>query len=419
MKISTAKVIAERIESGDLLAFGYVHSGFEPLFKSLNEFACSRDVDVFIHCVLRYTSEYLFPLDRIAPHFGGRFLITQIAPEQAGLLTGGNVDILPLPLSQVQRYLKESLRKRRVWLFSEISPPDGRGLCNTGYSALFPLSLYPECICVGLVNDKMPPTFGDTSLRAETFQYFVEMPSGLPFYPEPALTDAMMRAGQNAAHLIDEGATIQTGMGEVPYAVLRALSGRKNLRFQSGILPEEVMALIEEGCFTGKACCNVTNARSGRFYDWLKLNPAVEIRSLDYTHDVNLMSQQHGFTSINSAICVDLFGQVVLETLGSRQISGIGGALDYARASGNGNGKSIIAMTSTYGEENRTKIVPLLNSGEIVSLTRHDVNYVVTEFGVAELRHRSRQERARNLISVAHPKHREDLMRRAREIRLI
>jgi 4-hydroxybutyrate CoA-transferase len=265
----------------------------------------------------------------------------------------------------------------------------------------------------------MPPTFGDTSLRAETFQYLVEMPSGLPFYPEPALTDAMMRVGQNVAHLIDEGATIQTGMGEVPYAVLRALSGRKNLRFQSGILPEEVMALIEEGCFTGKACCNVTSARSKRFYDWLKMNPAVEIRSLDYTHDVNLMSQQPGFTSVNSAICVDLLGQVVLETLGSRQISGIGGALDYARASGNGTGKSIIAMTSTYGEEERTKIVPLLTGGEVVSLTRHDVNYVVTEFGVAELRYRSRQERARNLISVAHPKHREELERIARAIKLL
>ena len=418
-KLASMERIAQRIKPGDLLAFGYVHSGFDILFQSLCQRGKCTGVDVMIPCVLRYRPDWLFHLDRIVPGFDGRFLIAQIAPEHSRLPDGKSLDILPLCLSQIPSYLNDSASKRRVWVFSEISPPDEKGFCNTGYSAPFPVSLYPDCTSVGLVNEKVPPTLGDTSLPVEVFDYLVEMPAGVPLYPEPEITESMVRVGKNVSGLIEEGATIECGVGEILYAVLRALSGRKNLRFQSGILPQEIASLVDEGCFKDKVSCNVTSARSPDFYDWLKMNPAVQVKAMDYTHNILLLSQQNRFTAIGSAICIDLLGQVVSETLGYRQITGVGGSLDFARASGMGNGKSIIALTSTYGREEHPKIVPFLKRGDVVNITRYDVDYVVTEFGVAELKYRSRQERTLNLISVAHPQHREELMAAARETRLI
>lgn len=417
-KKSTIKRIAQEFKPGDLLAFGYVHSGFEPLFESLCEENCPG-VDIFIPVVPRYRPEWLFHLEKILPHFSGRFLATQIAPEHSTLLNGNNFDILPLPLSQVPDFLKASAGRRRVWIFSEISPPDKKGSCNTGYSAPFPVSFYQNFISVGLINEKIPPTFGDTSLSVNSFDYLIEISPGLPLAPEPEITEAMMQVGRNVAQLIEDEATIQTGVGDIPCVVLRALAGRKDLRFQSGALPQEIISLLEEGCFKGKVSCNVTGARTPEFYDWLRMNPDVEVRALDYTHNVMLLSQAHRFTSIGSAFCTDLLGQVLSETIGYRQITGVGGSLDYARACEIGNGRSIIAFTSTYNGERHSKIVPFHRNGDVVNLTRYDVDYIVTEFGAAELKYRSRQERVRNLISIAHPNHREELMDQARQAKLL
>lgn len=416
-KPATIEWIAQKIEPGDLLAFGYVHSGFEPLFEIL----CKSDkkIDVFIPCVLRYRSDWLFHLERIAPRFSGRFLITQIAPEHSRLIDGDHCDILPLALSQTPAYLEESSGRRRVWLFAEISPPDTKGQCNTGYSAPFPVSLYSRCISVGLVNEKVPVTFGDTSLPVEAFDYLAEIPPGVPFYPDPETSETMTRMGQNVSQLVEDGATIQSGVGEALYPVLKALSGKRNLRFRSGILPEDVISLVEEGCFDGRVSCNVTAARSPEFYDWLEMNPAVEVRSMDYTHNRLVLSRHPRFTAISSAVCADLLGQVASETIGYRQVTGVGGSLDFACACGMGNGRSIIALTSTYGADERSKIVSSLKRGDVVNITRYDVDYVVTEFGAAQIRFMPRKERAENLISVAHPGHREELIRAAREAKLI
>jgi 4-hydroxybutyrate CoA-transferase len=417
--LTEIKDLVNRMNPGDMLAFGYVHNGFSSLFEGLSQSVDCTDIDVFIPCVFRYGKEYIFPLDKIAGQFPGRFLVTQIAPEFAGCVKKGKTDILPLPLSRVPNYLISQSKKRKVWVFCEISPPDASGICNTGYSAPFPLSLLEKCEAVGLINEAIPSTFGDTAIPAKYFDHFVKMQSGLPLFPEPETSEATRLIGLHAAPLIEDDSTIEGGIGEIITSVLAALSGKQRLRFQSGCMPEDVRALVESGVIIDKSAGNITGARSPGFYEWIKNNPAVEIRTMEYTHNVFQMARQPKFVALGSALAVDLLGQVAAETIGATQITGIGGALDFARASGLGGGKSIIAMASTYGAKNTSKIVPLFDKGDVVSLTRHDVDYIVTEYGIARLKDQPRRDRVRNLISVAHPDNREWLSERAKQLGIL
>lgn len=418
-KFTKIQEIGRRITSGDLLAFGYVHNGFDDLFAELSKFQWDHRVQVYIPCVFRYRTEDMFPLDTISAQFSGQFLVTQIAPSFAGTLKTGKVDILPLPLSQASRYLKEQATKRKVWVFCEMTPPDSRGFCNTGYSAPFPLSLFKDCEVVGLVNEKIPATYGDTAIPAQYVNHFVEIPARLPLFPELEVSETTRQLGQYVGDLIDNDTTIEGGIGETVAAVLSTLGNKKNLRFQSGIIVEDVRALVEQGVIIDRSVCNVTGARSADFYEWIRMNPALEVRTMEYTHNIHTMSQQPGFTAIGAALAVDLLGQVASETIGSRQITGIGGALDFARASGMGNGKSIIALPSTFGKDNASRIISLYDKGDVVTLTRYDIDYIVTEYGIAELKYKSRRERATNLIRVAHPDHRASLTEKATQIGLL
>jgi len=412
---STIQEIGRLIAKGDMLAFGYVHNGLTGVFEGLSEFEWDHRVQAFMPSVFRYGKEDMFPLDKISERFSGQLLVAQIAPAFSGTLKTDNVDLLPLPLSQTPRYLKEQALRRKLWLFCEIAPPDDRGFCNTGYQAPFPLSLFKDCEVVGLVNEKMPPTYGDTAIPSDCFNHFIEIPHRLPLFPEPEVSDTTRRLGRNVVQLIDDDTTIEVGIGETVSAVLSTLDHKKNLRLQSGIIIEDVRALVEKGVIVDRSVCNVTGARSADFYEWIRMNPAIEIRTMEYTHDIARLAALPGFTAIGGALAVDLLGQVASETIGSRQITGIGGALDFARAGGMRGGKSIIALPSTFGKDNASRIVSLFDHGDAVSLTRYDVDYIVTEHGIAPLKDRSRRERVRNLIGAAHPDHRGVLTEKAKE----
>jgi len=415
-KLTNIEEIGQQISSSDMLVFGYVHSGYEPLFESLSRWV--SNVDTLILCILRYREEDIFHLDKAAERFNGRLFVIQTAPQFTGVLKRARVGVLPLAFSQIPGYLTQTAKSRKVWLFCETTPPDEGGFCNTGYSAPFPLSAYESCESVALVNKGMPATYGDTAIPARVFKYFTELPDELPLYSEPVITEITRKVGVNVAELIEDDSTIEVGVGSVISSVLNALSGKKGMRIQGGILPDEAKNLVERGV-VDKCTTNVTGSYSSGFYDWLRMNPAVEVKSMEYTHNISLMSQWPKFTSVGSAVCVDLLGQVACETIGSIQITGVGGALDFARASHLSGGRSIIAMTSTYGSNKASKIVPTLDKGNVVSMTRYDVDYIVTEYGTAELKYKTRAEKALNLISVAHPSHRESLRENAIKLDLI
>ena len=419
-KLTSIEEIGPQIASGDMLAFGYVHSWFESLFEAFDEFNWDRNVSIFILGTLGYRESDIFHLDKVCAKLNAWFLVPQIAPGFAGPAKQGRVEILPLPLSQTYRYLAREAKSRRIWLFCEVGTPNEKGFCNTGYSAPFPQSLYKHCRLIGLINDKMPPTYGDTAIPVSAFDHLVNLPeSRLPLYPEPLTTEVMQRIGQNVAELVEDDSTIQVGVGGVISSIIKALSSKSGLRIRSGILPDDVRGLVEKGIVVDKCVANVTGAYSPDFYNWLRMNPAVEIKTLDYTHNILLLSQQYKFTAIGSALCVDLLGQAVCETIGLTQITGLGGALDFARAAELSGGKGIIAMPSVYGDKESSRIVPLLEKGDVVSLTRYDIDYVVTEYGIAESKYKSRSEKAGNLIKVAHPQHREWLQKEAARLGLI
>ncbi|MBW2637671.1 MAG: hypothetical protein JRC86_09160, partial [Deltaproteobacteria bacterium] len=387
-KFSDVREVVRQIAPGDMLAFCYVHSGFDPLFEVFSEFKWSYNVDIFILSILRYVEEYIFHLDRAVENVEGNFLITQMAPIYAKCFKKDNVDVLPLPISDVLGYFNEMTMRRKVWLFCEMGTPNEEGFCNTGYSAPFPLSLYEKCEVVGLINDIMPTTYGDTSIHETVPKYFIQIPSKLPLYPKPISTEVTDKIGSLVAELIVDGSTIQLGVGSIITSIIGALSTKKQLHFSGGFLPEDVRILIEKNVVTDACGCNATGAYSKEFYKWLDTNRSVEVKSSDYSHSILAAAQEHMFTSITSAISVDLLGQVVSETIGTSQISGIGGGLDFSRAAHMGTGKSIVVMASTFGEIHNSKIIPAIGNGNVVSLTRHDVDYVVTEYGIAELRYR-------------------------------
>ncbi len=412
--------LASQIKPGDLLVFGYVHSGYEGVFEKLGKFKKMAEVDVFILSILRYREKDIFNLSNVAKKFPGRFIICQSSPEFANVFKKSELDILPLVFFQAPDYLERESESRRLYLFCEVSEPDGKGFCNTGYSAPFPLSVYNKCEIIGLVNKKILPTYGDTSIHEKFFKYFVRIPiEKLPLYPAPHETEVMKKIGRYVAELIENESTFEVGVGAVISSVLDALSNKRDLILLGGFLPEEAKKLVERGTID-KCVANVTGAYTLKFYDWLKMNPSVEIRTMEYTHNLLFLAQQTKFISVLSALYIDLLGQVVSETIGPTQITGAGGSLGFARASQmSEEGKSIIAMTSTYGRDERTKIVPSLDSGSVVTLTRYDVDYVVTEYGIAKLRYKSRKEKAINLINIAHPRHREWLKKEAKNLDLI
>jgi acyl-CoA hydrolase len=229
----------------------------------------------------------------------------------------------------------------------------------------------------------------------------------------------MQKIGQNVAELVEDGSTIQVGVGAVIPSVLRALSTKNRLRIRSGILPEDVRVLVEAGVVIGKCVANVTGAYSYDFYEWLRDNTSVEIKTLEHTHNILLLCRQPKFTAIGSAVSIDLLGQAACETIGTAHITGVGGALDFARAADLGGGKRILAMPSTYRKGDKSRIVPVLDKGDIISLTRYDADYVVTEHGIAELKYKSRTEKALGLIKVADPQHREWLEEEAKKLYFI
>ncbi len=419
-KTVKAEDVTARIAGGDTLAFGYVHAGFEPFFNALAERCLGTDLRVIILSTLRYSNGHIFPLANVMEKLGAHVLICQLAPQFAGLAQRGKVDVLPLPFSAFPGCLAQEGRSRRLCLFCEVAPPDASGMCNPGYSAPFPPWLYRGCRVVGLLNESLPVTRGDSVLPADIFDCFVAPSMGtLPLFPEPEITGVLEKIGENVAQLVEDDSDIEIGVGSGPATVLKALSSKHGLCVHSGILPDGVRELVERGVVTRSCTANVTGASSPEFYRWLDRNPAVEIRALDYTHNVLTIAGFQRFVAINSALCIDLLGQAVCETVGPKQITGLGGALDYARGAALGGGRSIIMLPSSHGEQVSPSIVPAVEPGSTISLTRYDTDYVVTEYGIACLRYRTRQERVLALIGIAHPSHREWLHRSAAEMHLI
>lgn len=364
---------------------------------------------------------------------GGRFrVITGFAtPVSYELQKNGLVEYIPIVFSQAHRWVEEQINPDAV--FVRLAPPDDSGMCSYGWAPGYTPDLVRLAKERGLpliaeIDATMPYTFSNEQAPVDAITCVIEC-SGPPAGGDvPVL--ASDKSGAIAVYLnplVPDGATLQVGIGSVPDAAVSLLVDKKDLGIHTEVLNEGLIDLIEGGQATGarkklhpgKAVCTIAamSDRIGRFVD---RNPDVLAMSSREALNPATIAKNPSVRCINSAFQVDLLGQINAETLGGFQVAGVGGQLDFFRGAALAeDGASIIVLDSTTSDESRTRIVPSFEPGSVVTSTRYDVDYIVTENGVAQMRGKTTLERARGLIGVAHEKFRDELEQSARELGLI
>jgi acyl-CoA hydrolase len=335
----------------------------------------------------------------------------------------GRADYLPVFLSEIPHLIR-SRRIRVDVALIQVSPPDRRGYVSLGVSVdVVRAAVDTADLVLAEVNERMPRTLGDSFLHVDRIDRLIPVDDPL-LERTPQPPDAVAQEiGRHVARLVPDGATLQTGIGQIPDAVLAALVERKDLGVHTEMLSDGIMALANAGVINGRRKTlhpgkMVTSFVMGSraLYEWVHDHPAIEMRASDYTNDPGVIRQNDLMVSINSALAVDLTGQVASDTIDGRFYSGIGGQVDFIRgAARSRGGKAIIALRSTAKKGTVSRICPVLEEGAGVVTSRGDVRYVVTEYGAADLWGRSIRERAMALIAIAHPDYRAELLEAAKQ----
>jgi len=331
-------------------------------------------------------------------------------------LKAGNGSYTPVFLSEVPLLFKRNIVPLDVTLI-HVSVPDKHGYCSLGVSVEATLAAIDNAkIVIAQVNKQMPRTHGDGIIHVSEIDLFVECDEPIPTHNMPDPTDIENKIGDYVASLIEDRSTLQMGIGTIPNAVLTRLTNHKDLGLHTEMFSDGVIDLILNDVITG----NYKGINSGRalatflmgskrLYDYVDDNPFVEMRESDYVNNVGNIMQNPKMVAINSAIEVDVTGQVCADSIGTKIYSGVGGQMDFIRgASLSEGGKAIIALPSTT-KKGISRIVPTLNPGAGVVTTRAHVHYIITEYGVANLFGKTIKERVKALVNIAHPNHREDI----------
>ncbi|MDD5140397.1 MAG: GNAT family N-acetyltransferase [Verrucomicrobiales bacterium] len=339
----------------------------------------------------------------------------------------GVADYTPLFLSEIPRMFREKRMHLDVALV-QVSPPDAHGFCSFGVSVdVVKAAVESADFVIAEVNPNMPRTLGDSFVHVSELDAMVKSELPVLEFPMEPITPEAQKIAEFIESLVPDGATLQTGIGAIPSAVLAALKNKRDLGMHTEMITEAVVPLIESGVLNGRRKTLlprkiVTSFCFGnrKFYDYIHDNPAFEFCPTEFTNDPFQIARNRDMIAISSAIEVDLTGQVCADSIGGKFYSGFGGQVDFVRgAARSENGKPIIALPSTTCDGSVSRIVPWLKTGAGVVTTRADVHYVVTEYGVACLHGKSVRERVLALIHIAHPKFRDELMQQAREARLV
>jgi acyl-CoA hydrolase len=332
----------------------------------------------------------------------------------------GNGDYIPIFLSEIHLLFRRAILPIDV-AFIQVSPPDQHGYCSLGTSVDITLPAVETAkIVIAQINVHVPRTHGDGIIHLRDIDYAVQGDSPLPLSGSAVITDIEARIGIHVANLIEDGATLQLGIGNIPNAVLRNLGNHQRLGIHTEMFSDGILPLVESGVITGEekvvkkgkiVTCFAVGSQ--KLYDFVDDNPLVHFKEAAYTNDTAIIRRNPKVTAINSAIEIDLTGQVCADTIGNRQYSGVGGQMDFIRgASLSQGGKPIFAMPAATAN-GISKITPYLKEGAGITTTRAHVHYVVTEYGVTNLFGKNLKQRAQALISIAHPQFREQLEREA------
>lgn len=416
-RVCSAQEAVEKVRSGDRIVFSHACGEPRMLPKALMDRVGElRDVEI-VHMVpmgeaLYCHHEYASSFRHVALFSGG--------PTREAIWEN-RADYIPYVFSEIPHLFETTLPVDVAMV--TVSPPDANGFCSLGVSVDYTKKAVEKAkTVIAEVNKTMPRTHGDSFVHASDIDYFVEVDLPIAELPGAELTEVEINIGKNVARLIDDGCCLQLGIGGIPDAVLRNLTEFKDLGIHSEMISDGVQHLVEKGVITGrkkslhkgKVVVNfLMGSRS--FYEWVNDNPMIEMRTVDYTNNPYVIAQNKRMIAINSALEVDLLGQVCADTMGPRQFSGVGGQLDFVRgARMSEGGKAVIALPSS-AKGRVSRIVPTLKPGAAVTTSRNDVDYVVTDYGVAALKGRTVRDRMKALIGIAHPDFREELTRQAFE----
>jgi len=417
-KLVSAAQAVQIVKAGDRVVTGHACGEPAALIDALVDRAPELENVEIVHMVAMGQAKYAQPgMEKSFRHnavfVGGS---TRKAVEEK------RADYTPCFFHEVPRLFKEKILPVDVALI-QVTPPDKDGFCSYGVSADYTVAA-AECatIVVAQMNRMMPRT-GGAKIHMDAIHFIVEEDVPIIELKPPTIGEVEKRIGANVATLVVDGATLQLGIGAIPDAVLLFLKDKKDLGIHTEMFSDGVVALAEAGVITNRKKTINTGKfiatflmGSRRLYDFVDNNPDVELLPVDYTNDPCVAGEHENLMSINSALQVDLMGQVNAEMIGSRQFSGIGGQVDFIRgASRSRGGKSIIALPSTAAGGKISRICCELDRGAAVSTSRNDVHYVVTEYGIAELRGKTLRQRAEALIAISHPDFRQTLQEEAKE----
>lgn len=408
----TAKEAVQKIKSNDIVVVGHACGEPANLINAMVDNKDSYENVEIVHMVAMGKAKYCD--EGMEKHFRHNAIFVGGTTKKA--VKEGRADFTPTFFFEVPKLLREKLKVDVV--LAQASPMDEHGYMSLGISVDY---TKPACETAKLViiqvNKNMPKTMGDSFIHISNVDYIVECDEPIYTLPRPNIGEIERKIGENCAKLIQDGDTLQLGIGAIPDAVLSFLTDKKDLGIHSEMFTDGVVELFEKGVVTNKMKKTHTGKMVATFlmgtqklYDFVNNNVAVEMFPVDYVNHPAVIMKEDNIVSINSCVQVDLMGQVVSESIGDTQISGVGGQVDFVRGvSMAKNGRSIIAMPSTVKGKS-SKIVIKIDDYAAVTTSRNDVDYIVTEYGIAELKGKTLKERSKALIKIAHPDFRQELI---------
>jgi len=418
--IATAEEAAKAIKSGDRVVLAHACGEPQTVPEAIVARAHELEQVEFLHRMGTGKGSYMQP--GMEKHFRHNSLFAGANARKA--LIEGRADFTPCYISEIPSLFINGEYPIDVAIVTT-TPPDKHGFVSLGVSIDYTMQAVNSAkIVIAEVNPNMPRTFGNSFVRVEDIDYFVPVETPIPEVNPAKIGAVEKQIGSLIASLIPDEATLQLGIGAIPDAVLNLLDDKHDLGIHTEVFSDGVMNLVEKGVIT----CRKKNLNpdriistfimgSRRLYDWVDENPMISMHRENYVNDPNVIAQNDNLISINSALQVDLMGQVAADTLGPQQFSGVGGQVDFVRgAYRSKNGKSIIALPSTAAGGKISRIAVTLDLGATVTTNRHDVQYVVTEYGIAHLKHHTVRERMEALINIAHPDFRSELREQAKKV---
>jgi acetyl-CoA hydrolase len=428
-KLTTADEAVKRIKSGDNVV---IQPGCAVPLELVRAMVRRKDEleDVTIYHIL-IVGELPYVNPGMEKHFKHKAFFTGANVRKA--VHEGRAEFIPIFLSEVPLLFKRNIIPVDIALLN-VSPPDEHGFCSLGVDVgTIKTAAEKAKIVIAQINSEMPRSLGDSFIHINKIHHIVEHTEAISELPQvdPNTSEEMLgiydTIGKYTAELIEDGSTLQMGIGAIPDSVMKYLRDRRNLGVHTEMFSDGIVSLVEEGIINGEE----KTIHPGKIivgfvlgtkkvFKFIDNNPVIEFHPQEYVNDPFIIAQNKKMVAINSAIEIDITGQVCADSIGTRIFSGIGGQVDFIRGAAHSEGgKPIIALPSITKDGDVSRIVPQLNPGAGVVTSRGDVHYVITEYGVAQLFGKTLKERARELIRIAHPKFRDELTKYAKETRHI